>query len=716
MEERIPGDESPRFRSGSPCFSAESDADASDAVVIFQDDGTRVTEIQKGLLGKSMNLHLAAVRALFEGTIQQPFLFLDNLGKIILPSQEASTLVQEKVTISFKPFVLVNYQSGKQEEMNMVINLLLQWGYPTGSGKDTRPVTDSREMWLQLADIADAVIFPLHEHFYHSTVCVSELKYVCNRRAATIIPLRLDDVPLPNDVAITVDQAKYVSCDSIDWPKKLCKVLKLNLACRTSRPPSLLKSVSHTQLQMKAEVNTVHQKMTDLGWKDPLVVAVIGSQTLYRKDLTQPICEVLGREMRKAQIRGRAIVVLTLGSSGVPQMMARAFAGSCLREASQVLHLLSGQFDREDDLTEPDVGVCMRFANRHLSQLGRIMACVADVLILAEDSPESAEPAQWFRNVIPLQRFGGAAGYGWHRPLGVRAELWNRVCTPHHPEALIEASDISNMVLSMMEDIASKPPPPPQLVYHLTDRNQLQEYLRAFDAVYLFSRHGAKNQLKDLTNIEEKLTQLVMDLNVRHGKWIALYGGDPCVEGEDDIGTVMKFLKPRCRIMAIQLDIHREDLLQSVDEGPYGHLRGCHVYFAPTTFDARNNKQLYGGTREGRPVGNSAVWFGPYVQPHLWGHVVLGGGQVTLEDYQWCEKHKIPTLYIQAAAKVTHETRPAPWYGEVHEYILQQNLEATIGRWNYWGQDPCQVAQWRLDRFKRPTEVNATAPWQSACS
>lgn len=85
---------------------------------------------------------------------------------------------------------------------------------------------------------------------------------------------------------------------------------------------------------------------------------------------------------------------------------------------------------------------------------------------------------------------------------------------------------------------------------------KFKNYISKFDAVYSFTGHGSKNQLKDISEISENLEDLVNDLNKMHGagKWLAVYGGDPYNPEKPDIGFIMEhlFRKHKIKILAVQ--------------------------------------------------------------------------------------------------------------------------------------------------------------------
>ena len=132
-----------------------------------------------------------------------------------------------------------------------------------------------------------------------------------------------------------------------------------------------------------------------------------------------------------------------------------------------------------------------------------------------------------------------------------------------------------------------------------------------------------------------------MEINVRHGKWLAIYGGAPFLEGKDTIASVMKYLKEdlKCTITAIRVDHFRDEILNP-NNREYVHLKKTYAYFPPTIWDPASKSSQFGGTVKTESdsiklIGNSVVWFGQYVLPHVWGHVVLGGGKISLDNYEY---------------------------------------------------------------------------------
>merc|ERR1712093_96327 len=90
-----------------------------------------------------------------------------------------------------------------------------------------------------------------------------------------------------------------------------------------------------------------------------------------------------------------------------------------------------------------------------------------------------------------------------------------------------------------------------------TDLQDAVTVLERFAAAVVFTGYGSKSQFADIDGaINAVLPQLErFDGLYGHGKWIALFGGDPFTEAKPDIAHVMKFIQSQgVPVMAVQAD------------------------------------------------------------------------------------------------------------------------------------------------------------------
>ena len=141
---------------------------------------------------------------------KENFLFLNNSRKVIV--NEKNTLYDDEVTISFKPLIVISYQSQRVEDMLELRQQLLDVAYLVGSGLDMpagggeggvgQESPGWRDFWARLADLAKVVIFHLHNDFYNSATCRSEFNYILDKKPEATLPVTLDREPMPRGFAL----------------------------------------------------------------------------------------------------------------------------------------------------------------------------------------------------------------------------------------------------------------------------------------------------------------------------------------------------------------------------------------------------------------------------------------------------------------------------------------------------------------------------------
>ena len=132
---------------------------------------------------------------------------------------------------------------------------------------------------------------------------------------------------------------------------------------------------------------------------------------------------------------------------------------------------------------------------------------------------------------------------------------------------------------------------------------------KSIDSAYLFIGNGAKLQYKDMNQVTQKLSPILDNLEMAHGrgKWLAVYGGDTFVEESPDLGAVMAFVKKNYEapLLSIQgwpeVDDFVDYILRYEEEKD------------------STGRILYGGVRDGILIGGTKIYLGPHFRKILTG-------------------------------------------------------------------------------------------------
>jgi uncharacterized protein with ATP-grasp and redox domains len=179
---------------------------------------------------------------------------------------------------------------------------------------------------------------------------------------------------------------------------------------------------------------------------------------------------------------------------------------------------------------------------------------------------------------------------------------------------------------------------------------EMYKELDRYNGAILFLGHGSKSQFKDTKSVLTEVDRVVADLNAEYGegKWVAVFGGDNYKKENPDIAHVMKYLndKHHVPVLAIQSDVvtGRGGVDKYID----------YVRYIPTMKD-ENGKTIWGGIREGKPVGPTAVYLGDgFVKgesPRLKKVVSIGGGPITLDETRLAYEKGVPVTYVRAETR-----------------------------------------------------------------
>eukprot|EP00195_Chlamydomonas_chlamydogama_P012718 CAMPEP_0202891296 /NCGR_PEP_ID=MMETSP1392-20130828/1391_1 /ASSEMBLY_ACC=CAM_ASM_000868 /TAXON_ID=225041 /ORGANISM="Chlamydomonas chlamydogama, Strain SAG 11-48b" /LENGTH=234 /DNA_ID=CAMNT_0049575001 /DNA_START=12 /DNA_END=716 /DNA_ORIENTATION=- len=214
--------------------------------------------------------------------------------------------------------------------------------------------------------------------------------------------------------------------------------------------------------------------------------------------------------------------------------------------------------------------------------------------------------------------------------------------------------------------------------------SELWELIRGYHEVHLFLGYGERAQY---ANVEEVLQALHPSLrrieNKCHGKpFLAIYGGDKAVEERPDLGWLMKQVQERynCHILAIQSagvpDAHVD--FSFVCEQQFEKAKRT----GPDGQEHEVDEVLYGGTRNGVPVGGSRYYLGAQlIKPSSHGGKrlltccwVMGGGGVALDEVKYADEQAVPWVYVPSRAR--NEAAYKSTYGPVHEWVIKRMSES----------------------------------------
>ncbi|GAX81825.1 hypothetical protein CEUSTIGMA_g9253.t1 [Chlamydomonas eustigma] len=212
--------------------------------------------------------------------------------------------------------------------------------------------------------------------------------------------------------------------------------------------------------------------------------------------------------------------------------------------------------------------------------------------------------------------------------------------------------------------------------HKLNSEDEFYKVARSFPEVHLFFGYGERAQYADVEELMDALSPSLKAIQSRcaGAPFLAVYGGDKAVKERPDLGWLMKRIQDEynCKLAAVQ----------SAGE-PDEHSDFCFV--AKQQFETLKKMNsagqeeefqqvLYGGTRNGVPVGGARYYLGPEfiasthgAAPLLKSVFVLGGGGIALEEIQYADQKGVTWVYVPSRAR--HEEAYRSRYGPVHEWV-----------------------------------------------
>jgi CMP/dCMP kinase len=200
---------------------------------------------------------------------------------------------------------------------------------------------------------------------------------------------------------------------------------------------------------------------------------------------------------------------------------------------------------------------------------------------------------------------------------------------------------------------------------------QLPEFLKKYEASYLFIGHGKNNQYKDPAAVERYVATIVKEMDRRWGKgnWLAIYGGDPADVNNPDLGYAMQMMKRNHGVPLLAVKSESDRKAPGAEVADF-------VYYYPTELSP-NKKPIRGGIWFGKPKGGTQVYLSDFfLKNGLRGVYAMGGGQTALEEFQYAQvlarDNDLETHYEP------FETRNRPGeFGALHQWFVKQQVRAT---------------------------------------
>uniref|UniRef100_A0A7S0RZR1 Uncharacterized protein n=1 Tax=Chlamydomonas leiostraca TaxID=1034604 RepID=A0A7S0RZR1_9CHLO len=216
----------------------------------------------------------------------------------------------------------------------------------------------------------------------------------------------------------------------------------------------------------------------------------------------------------------------------------------------------------------------------------------------------------------------------------------------------------------------------------LTDEQALYKLVGSYAEAFLFVGFSEKAMFDSIADAVKQLDPFLQASQKRcNGKpFLAIYGGDPA--DKDTIGRVMKEVKGKysCHVMAMQAAGKHEDWVD--------HVFICGEQYE-TVKKVKDGQEvevkeiLYGGTRNGKPVGGARFYMGEqfYGRPKegvkglITMSFFMGGGAIAAEEMAYCDAYGAPWTYVPCKAK--NFAAYNSFFGPVHEWVVKRVAEGA---------------------------------------
>mmetsp|Transcript_26866 Transcript_26866/g.72549 ORF Transcript_26866/g.72549 Transcript_26866/m.72549 type:complete len:235 (+) Transcript_26866:64-768(+) len=228
----------------------------------------------------------------------------------------------------------------------------------------------------------------------------------------------------------------------------------------------------------------------------------------------------------------------------------------------------------------------------------------------------------------------------------------------------------------------------------LADEQALYALAKSYPEAFLFVGYSEKALFESVDGAVEAISPYLQAAEKRCSgqPFLMVYGGDPA--HVPTIGAVVKTLqqKHKCHVLALQASGKHEDWVD--------HVFICQEQFevVKKVVDGKEvevKETLWGGTRNGVPVGGARYYMGPEFYgrpPHVPGAITLtfflGGGGIAAEELQFADEYGAPWVYIPCPAK--NVAAYGGHFGPVHDYVVKKLASGEGKHLALFGNRPAQ--------------------------
>ena len=156
--------------------------------------------------------------------------------------------------------------------------------------------------------------------------------------------------------------------------------------------------------------------------------------------------------------------------------------------------------------------------------------------------------------------------------------------------------------------------------------------------VYMIIGNGTKNQFRDLRVLKGVLSSILKD--IPHGS-VFLYFGDQSNKKAPDVGYVFELIhrkRPDIVINMIQIKEAKSWGIPSFVSNVYWH-------------SDYNSRCKWGGLLNGYPCSNTKKWISVHKRIGIKKVFILGGGEITLDEYSLIKANNIAYQYFAIERK-----------------------------------------------------------------
>ena len=157
--------------------------------------------------------------------------------------------------------------------------------------------------------------------------------------------------------------------------------------------------------------------------------------------------------------------------------------------------------------------------------------------------------------------------------------------------------------------------------------------LKKHNGVYMLIGHGSKNQIRNLKNLNKVLNNILKEAPKGSA---FLYFGDSPNKKKPDVGYAFELLKkkrPDLCIYMIQINKAKSWGVPTFVKKVYWH-------------NDYTKKCTWGGVQNNKPCSNTKKWVSLNRYVKISKVFILGGGEITLDEYNLIKKYNIDYKYF----------------------------------------------------------------------